>query len=133
LKYYGETSTELASIDTAKLLINITLSTKGVKFMAMDISKFYIQNDLNNYQYIRFAMNMIPQYIIDGYNLTTIVHEDGYCYTEIRKVMCGLRKVGYIANIELTRVLGLEEYVPSKFTPRLFTHKTRNSFFACSW
>jgi len=73
---------------------------------------------------------MIPQYIIDGYNLTTIVHEDGYCYTEIRKVMCGLRKVGYIANIELTRVLGLEEYVPSKFTPRLFTHKTRNIAFS---
>ena len=44
--YDGETSTETASIETAKLMINSTLSTKGAKFMAMDISNFYIHNDL---------------------------------------------------------------------------------------
>ena len=83
MKYKGETSTETASIETGKLLINSTLSTKGVEFMAIDISKFYIQNDLDDYQYIRFAMNMIPQEIIAEYNLSTIAHKDGYCYAEI--------------------------------------------------
>ena len=48
----GEASPETTSIETAKLLINSTLSTKDVKFMAMDISNLYIQIDLNNYQYI---------------------------------------------------------------------------------
>ena len=74
-------------------------------------------------------MNMIPQEIIDTYNLTTIVHKDGYCYAEIRKAMYGLKEVGYIANIKLKRILGLEAYIPSKFTPGLFTHKTRDIAF----
>ena len=78
------------------------------------------------YQYIRFAMNMIPQEIIDKNNLNTIVHDDGYCYAEIQKAMYGLRESGYIANIKLKRILGLEGYVPSRFIPGLFTHKTRD-------
>ena len=74
-------------------------------------------------------MNMIPQDIIDEYNLTTIVHKDGYCYMEIRKAMYGLCEGGNIANIKLKRVLGLEGYLPSKFMPGLFTHKTRDIAF----
>ena len=79
---------------------------------------------------MRFPINMIPQDIIDEYKLTEIVHENGYCYAEIRKAMYGLRESGYITNIELKRMLGLEGYVPSKFTPGLFTHKTRDIAFS---
>ena len=88
-------------------MINSTLSTKGAKFMAMDISNFYIHNDLKDYQYIRYAISEIPQEIIDEYNLKTIVHEDGYCYAEIRKALYGLRESGFVANVELKRILGL--------------------------
>ena len=100
--------------------------------MAIDISNFYIQNDLDDYQYILFAVNMTPQDIIDidECNPTTIVHKDGYCYAEIRQAMYGLRESGYIANIELKRILVLEGYIPSKFTPGLFTHKTRDIAFS---
>ena len=79
-KHNGQTSIEKASIETAKLLVNSVLSTKDAKFMAMDISNFYIQIDLEDYQYIYFPIDMIPQDIIDKYNLTTIVSKDGYCY-----------------------------------------------------
>ena len=72
---------------------------------------------------------MIPQDIIDEYNLTTIVHRDGYCYTEIRKAMYVFRKVGYVTNIKLKRVIGLEDYVPSKFTTGLFILKTKDIVF----
>ena len=98
--------------------------------MAIDISNFYIQNDQEEFQYIRFAMDRIPQEIIEEYNLTTIVHEDGYCYGEFRKAMYGFQESGYRANIELKRILGLEGYVPSKYTPGLFTHKTRDIAFS---
>ena len=67
LDYHGETSTETTSIETAKILINSVLSTKNAKFMSIDISSFYIQNDLSDYQYIRFHISMIPQEIIDEY------------------------------------------------------------------
>ena len=130
LQYTEETSTGTASIETAKLLINSTLSTKGAKFMAIDISNFYTHNDLKDYQSMRFAMNEIPQEILDEYNLETIVHEDGYCYAEIRKALYSLREARFITNVKLKRILGLEGYVPSKFTPGLFTHKTREIAFS---
>ena len=130
LDYHGETSTETESIETAKILINSVLSTKNAKFMSIDISSFYIQNDLSDYQYIRFHISMIPQEIIDEYNLTSIMEDDGYCYAEIRKAMYGLKEAGYLSNIELKRILAKEGYVPSKFTPGLFTHKTRDIAFS---
>ena len=68
LEYYGETSTETASIETAKILINSVLSTKNARFMSIDISNFYIQTDLKDFQYIRFHISMIPQEIIDEYD-----------------------------------------------------------------
>ena len=80
MNYNGETSIETASIETAQLLINSTLLTKGAKFMAIDISNFYIQNDLDDYQYIRFSMNMIPQETIEEYNLNPL-------YTKMDTVM----------------------------------------------
>ena len=49
LKYNGETSTEIASIKTAKLFIDNILSTTNEKFIDMDILNFYIQTDLNEY------------------------------------------------------------------------------------
>ena len=101
-----------------------------MKFIAIDIGNFYIRNNLEDFQYIRFAIDQIPQETIDKYNLGAIVHSDGYCYAEICKAMYGLREAGYIANVELKRVLGLAGYVLSKFTPGPFTHKTRDITFS---
>ena len=75
-------------------------------------------------------MSEIPQEIIDEYNLETIVNEDGYYYAEIRKALSGLFESGYIVNVELKRILRLEGYILSKFTPGLFTHKTREIVFS---
>jgi hypothetical protein len=43
---------------------------------AIDISNFYIHNDLKEYQYMRFHISMIPQEIIDEYNLQDIVESE---------------------------------------------------------
>ena len=117
-------------IETAKLIINSTLSTRGAKFIAIDIGNFYIQNNLEYFQYIRFAMDRIPQETIDAYNLEEILHTNGYCYAKIHKAMYGLREAGYILNVELKGVLRLANYVLSKYTPGLFTHKTRDIAFS---
>jgi hypothetical protein len=85
----GETSTEAASIETTKLLINSVLSAPGARLGTIDISNFYIQNFLKDYQYARFHMSMIPQEIINEYNLTDIMETDGWCYVEVRKAMYG--------------------------------------------
>ena len=98
--------------------------------MSIDISNFFIQTDLTDYQYIRFHISMIPQEIIDEYNLTEIVEDDGWCYAEIRKAMYGLREASYLSNVELKKVLAKEGYIPSKYTPGLFMHKTRDIAFS---
>jgi hypothetical protein len=130
LEYLGETSTETVSIETTKLLINSVLSTPGARLGTIDISNFYIQNYLKDYQYMRFHISMIPQEIIDEYNLTNIMETDGWCYVEIRRAMYGLKESGFIANQELKVVLTKQGYIPSKFTPGLFTHKTRKIAFS---
>jgi hypothetical protein len=79
---------------------------------------------------MRFHISMIPQEIIDEYNLTDIMEADGWCYVEIRKKMYGLKEIGFIANQELKVVLTKQGYIPSKFTPGLFTHKTRQVAFS---
>jgi hypothetical protein len=44
--------------------------------------------------------------------------------------MYGLKERGFIANQELKVVRAKQGYIPSKFTPGLFTHKTRNIAFS---
>ena len=48
---------------------------------------------------------MIPQEIIDEYNLLSIVEEDGWCYAEIRKAVYGLKEASYLSNVELKQGL----------------------------
>jgi hypothetical protein len=54
LAYLGKTSTEAASIETTKLLINSVVSTPRARLGTIDLSNFYIQNYLKDYQYMRF-------------------------------------------------------------------------------
>jgi len=78
LAYLGETSTEAASIETTKILFNSILSTPGARLGTIDISNFYILNYLKDFQYMRFHISMIPQEIVDEYNLKDIM-EAVYC------------------------------------------------------
>jgi len=105
LEYYGETSTETASSEAAKILINSVSFTKNAKSMAMDISNFYIQTDLPDYQYIRSHMPMIPQATIGEYNLGATTQPGGWYYAGIRKCMYGLGESGYLPNLGLKRTL----------------------------
>jgi hypothetical protein len=64
LDYPGETSTDTASLDTTKLLINSVLSTPGARMGAIDISNFYIHNDLKEYQYMRFHISIVKGILV---------------------------------------------------------------------
>ena len=112
LDCFGEKSTETATLETANILINSFLSTKNAKFMAMDIFNFYIQNDLEDFQYIWLHISMIPQKIIEEYNLTSMVEPDWWCYAEIIKCMYRLKEAGFLLNLKLKQILAKEDYVP---------------------
>ena len=101
MEFQGDTSTETAGLETAKMVFNSVISTPAGKFMTIDISNMYLNTPLQEYQYMRFNINMVPQEVIDHYNLQSKVTDNGWLYCEIRKAICGLKESGKLANIEL--------------------------------
>ena len=71
LDYPGPTATETSEIQTANLLFNISISTKGGRFMCIDLKDFYLGTPMNWYEYMWIKMTDIPQDIINQYVLTT--------------------------------------------------------------
>ena len=71
INYPGEVATPTAEMLVAKLLFNSVISTRGAKFMTMDISNFYLMTPLSRPEYIRIKLCDLPEEIIQEYNLRT--------------------------------------------------------------
>ena len=63
INYPGEVATPTADMMVAKVLINSVVSTKGAKFMTMDISNFYLMTPLKRPEYVRINIRDIPDKI----------------------------------------------------------------------
>ncbi len=77
MDYSGNKSTLTADLTMAKLLINSTISTPGAMFFGIDLANFYLTTPIPNPQYMRLCLDIIPNKIIDHYNLCIIVTPDG--------------------------------------------------------
>ena len=86
------------------------MNTPDAKFMTIDISNMYLKTPLQEYQYMRFNINMITQEVIDHYGLQNKVTKDGWVYCEIHKAIYGLKESGKLANIKLQAVFATEGY-----------------------
>jgi hypothetical protein len=91
-----------ADLPTIKMLWNSVLSTPGAKYFTMDISNFYLNTPLNRPEYMRPPIKIIPQEIIDKYNLNDIVG-NGCVYTRIGISMYRLPLAGKLANDLLSK------------------------------
>jgi hypothetical protein len=129
IEYPDDVSTPTADITTAKLLFNSVVSTHRARFCVADIKDFYLNTEMKRYEYMRLAISLIPQEIIEQYNLMDLV-VDGYVYIEIRKGMYGLPQAGIIANQKLTKHLAKYGYHPTKHTPGLWKHVQRPVTFS---
>ena len=125
LEYDRETTTETASIETEKILINSTISTDKARFACWDVGNFSTNSRLETPEYMRIHIKDILEEVIDEYNVMQYVTEDGYVYCEITGAMYGLAQAGRIAHIDLVKHLKPHRYFPSKQTPGLWFHKTR--------
>jgi hypothetical protein len=124
LQYPGDVSTRSADITTSKCLWNSTISTEGAKYMCLEVNKFYLGTPMDSFEYMRIPIKLIPQEIIDQYNLLPLV-SDGHVYIEVQKGMYGLPQAGILANQLLARRLAIHGYHQTKFTPGLWRHVTR--------
>ena len=107
----GDVTTHTTDLITAKLIFISVLSTKNAKFMCADIANFYLNNPMNIYEYMKLPLEIIPEEIIQQYNLINLAHK-GSVYMEIQKDMYGLPQAGKIANDKIKLHLSKFGYKP---------------------
>jgi hypothetical protein len=130
INYPGKVSTPTADLTTVKCLINSVVSTPSAKFMTADIRDFYLNNDMERFEYMWIPIRDIPANIVEQYKLQGSMIRNGMVLVEIRKGMYGLPQAGIIANNRLQAHLKDHGYLPTAHTPGLFKHATRDITFS---
>ena len=72
---------------------------------------------------------MIPDEVMEEYNVEQYLDDKGYAYVEITGAIYGLAQSGYLANQQLIKHLAKYDYYPSKQTPGVWHHKTKTIKF----
>ena len=131
LDYPHDASSPAVSVLDAKIHINSTISDahRGARYLVLDIKNFYLGTPMTYYQYMRIPRALIPDEIINEYDLNTFIEEDNHLYCEIRKGMYGLKEAGIIAFKNLVKNLKPHGYRPMKYTPGLWRHDTKPTTF----
>jgi hypothetical protein len=129
IQYDGDVSTKTADLTTVKILLNSVISTPDARFMTVDLKDFYLNTPMEQYEYMRIPVTIIPDSIMTEYNLAPLVHHD-HVYVEIRKGMYGLPQAGRIANDRLTNFLEPHGYAPVPLTPGLWKHNASDLVFS---
>ena len=121
IDYPGYLSMKVADMTTFKILVNITLSTPGARWLGLDVKNYYLGKPMEDYKYMFIPITSIPHEIIAHYNLRDIVN-NGKVYMEIRCGMYGLPQADILAEKQLIRFLGRYGYAPVRHTPGLWRH-----------
>ena len=120
LKFDRKSSTKTV----VQIHLNSTISIKNTKYAAADMGNFYINSKLELSNYMRIHLSLIPQEIIDEYDVMKYIEADGCVYAEITGIMYGLSQSGHIANQDLQKHLAKYRHYPTKRTPRLWKLQT---------
>ena len=115
---------------TVKLLLNSTISTKGVKLLTIEISNFYLNTQMKQPEYMRLKISDMPNNIIEQYKLNETVTPNGYVNVKIQEGMYGLPQAGIISQQLMEKRLNAKGYYQSKITPGFSTHKWRPISFS---
>ena len=121
IDYPGNLSMKVANMTTFKILVNSTLSTRGARWLGLDVKNYYLGTPMDDYEYMFIPINSIPQEIIAHYKLRDIVH-NRRVYMEICRGMYGLPQAGILAEKQLIRFLHSYGYTPVHHTPGLWHH-----------
>ena len=124
-----DVSTPTADLTTAKLLFNSVISTPGARFVTLDLKNFYLKTPLPQPRYMRMPLDLLPDEIVQKYNLLAIAHK-GWVYIRIKRGMYGLPEAGLLANELLKKRLIKSGYYECQFTPGLYKHMWRPIIFS---
>jgi hypothetical protein len=73
--------------------------------MVVNLKDFYPNTPLERYEYMRLPLAMIPDEIIQQYQLRKLATPNGWIYIEIRKGMYGLKQATPPNTPPHTRIL----------------------------
>jgi hypothetical protein len=125
INYSSKVATPNAEMLVAKMLFNSVISTKGARFMTMDISNLYLMTPLHHAKFIQIKLSDIPDEVIREYKLREKATKNGSIYIRAKRGMYGLPQAGLMANKLLKKRLNKHGYKQSKLVPRLWKHNTR--------
>ena len=110
INYPFKCTTRTADVTTSKMMWNSVISTPGAWYMTADVKKNYLCTPIDRQELMRMPIGLIPQAIIDEYNLLPKV-QNGYIYMQIIKGMYGLPRAGMLANKLLKECLQEHGYL----------------------
>jgi hypothetical protein len=119
INYPGEVATPIAEMLVAKMLFNSVISSKGTRFMTMDISNFNLMTPLHHPKFIWMKLSNIPDEVIEEYKLREKATTNGSIYIKAKRSMYGLPQSGLLANKLLEKRLSKHGYRQSKLVPGL--------------
>jgi hypothetical protein len=125
INYPGKAATLTAEMLVAKMIFNSVISMKGVRFMTMDISNFYLMTPLHCSKFIWIKISDIPDEVINKYKLREKATNNGSIYIRAKCSMYSLPQAGLLANELLEKRLNKHGYQQSKLVPGLWKHDTR--------
>ena len=87
LDFTENISSPTTSVTTEKCVFNSVVSTPEVRCLLACIKHFYLNNILPDPEFMRIPLKTTPHEIIDSYNLTAQVDNQGWIYMRIEKGM----------------------------------------------
>ena len=81
----GNVGTPTADMLLFNLLLNNVVSTPGAKFMAFDVSNFYLNTHMTRYEYVKMRLADIPDEVVQEYGLheNKKITADEFVYVEV--------------------------------------------------
>ena len=89
LYFTGNLSAPTALVTTAKCVFNSVVSTPGGRCLLADIKHFYLNNILPDSEFMRILLKIIPQEIIETYELKALVDDQLSTYEDRKSVVRG--------------------------------------------
>ena len=124
LEYQGEVSTKTTGLTTIKLLLNSVISTIWAKFMTSDVKNFYLNTPMDEPEYTKIPVRLIPDKIKVEYKVSEFEHYR-YVYVQINKGMYGPAQAGLLAYELLTKRLSKHGFSQIPHKPGLWKHHTK--------
>ena len=125
IKIDMDCGTPTASLLTVKMLLNSVISTRGAKFMTIDIKDFYLNTPMERPEYLRMKIANFPDNVIEHYKLKNKVYAKGNLYVKCAKGTHELPHAGIITQKLLEQRLNKASYFQSDKTPGFWKHKWR--------